>query len=83
MSKGSILGSLFVTLYSSQLTNNLRYATVHLYADDTQLYVSFYPEEIVEVNNKLNEHRDILLKNAKNHCLELNPEKCQGASIWT
>lgn len=78
MPQGSILGPLLFTLYTSQLTNNLEHASVHLYADDTQLYMSFPPEHILDINNILTNDLNLLLKNSIHHCLELNPKKCQA-----
>lgn len=75
--QGSILGPLFFTLYTSQLINSLRYATVQLYADDTQLYISFCPENILEAIERLSADLDQLLRLSTQHCLELNPKKCQ------
>lgn len=75
--QGSILGPLLFTLYTSQLTCNLKYASIHLYADDTQLYLSFPPSEILVANEKLSSDLALLCNISKAHSLELNPKKCQ------
>lgn len=84
--QGSILGPLFFILYSSQLCTYLKYSQVHLYADDSQIYLSFKPEQVLEGIKKLNEDLEHLVSASEKHCLELNPKKCQllifGQTSW-
>ena len=75
--QGSILGPLFFTLYTSQLGTFLKYCFKHIYADDSQVYLSFKPHQMLEGTNKLNEDLNSLVQASKNHCLQLNPKKCQ------
>lgn len=77
--QGSILGPLFFILYTSQLDSGLRDSTsLRLYADDTQVYMSFQPGKILEANAILSSELSILLKTSSNHCLDINPNKCYG-----
>ena len=76
--QGSILGPLLFTLYTSQLTTKLKHVSVHYYADDTQVYLSFRSNDILEANVKLTSDLDILQKVSLDHCLELNPKKCHA-----
>lgn len=75
--QGSILGPLFFSLYTSQLITYLRYSTAHFYADDTQLYLSFKPDKILEANVKLMHDLNALEKASEAHCLRINPTKSQ------
>lgn len=76
--QGSILGPLLFTLYTSQLAAKLKHVSVHYYADDTQVYISFRPEDILEANANLTDDLNVLEGVSLNHCLELNPKKCQA-----
>nr|CAH7741509.1 unnamed protein product [Callosobruchus chinensis] len=73
--QGSILGPLLFIVYTSQFIKSLESCESHIYADDTQIYHSFYisdwPNAEMKINSDLAKISDI----AKNHSLQLNPKK--------
>lgn len=75
--QGSILGPLLFSIYTSQLVTFLRHSTAHFYADDTQIYLSFNPDNAEEAGYRLNEDLQALMKASRDHCLEINPAKSQ------
>lgn len=75
--QGSILGPLLFLIYTSQLRSYLRFSAVHFYADDTQLYLSFSPNNIEEANYRLTHDLNVLKRASEAHCLSINPSKSQ------
>jgi hypothetical protein len=73
--QGSILGPLLFSLYTSQIVSYLSFCRAHFYADDTQIYISFKPDEIVDINTKVNDDLGAILKASRSHCLDINPNK--------
>lgn len=73
--QGSILGPLLFTIYTSQFVNFVKSCLVHMYADDTQIYYSFYAKNyeaaVQQINNDLISLSDI----SSQHSLVLNPSK--------
>ena len=57
--QGSILGSLLFIIFINDLSDNIEYASVIMYADDTLLYVSHESKEKIE--NDLNQDMQNLL----------------------
>lgn len=75
--QGSILGPLLFSIYTSNLSSCLEHSAVHLYADDTQLYLSFPPTEVVHAQILLNEDVNRLISFSNKHCLHINAAKTQ------
>lgn len=73
--QGSILGPLMFCIYTSQITNVVRYSHTHAYADDTQIYASFAKTDFGLALNKINlDLHNIYLESIK-YDLILNPQK--------
>jgi Reverse transcriptase (RNA-dependent DNA polymerase). len=73
--QGSILGPLLYSIYTLNVIKSLVYCKYHMYADDTQLYYSFNPSEVVHANFKINNDLCNLASASKNHLLKINPKK--------
>ena len=73
--QGSILGPLLFCIYTSNITNSIRHCQIHLYADDTQLYYSFNPNNAEVARNKINEDLSGLVEFSKKHNLLINASK--------
>lgn len=73
--QGSVLGPILFILYSADLRQHINHCQFHMYADDTQVYISCKPSEIDKAIAKLNADLENIALWSKNNCLLLNPTK--------
>lgn len=73
--QGSILGPLFFTVYVQKLPDTALSCSQHFYADDTQYYISFSPDESEQVVHAINYDLSNLLNFSRSHSLQLNSAK--------
>lgn len=73
--QGSILGPLLFCIYTRNLCNSLKYCDSHMYADDTQLYLSFDRNTVDDAVTKINSDLKAIERVSKEHSLFLNPSK--------
>ncbi|XP_054264312.1 uncharacterized protein LOC128996518 [Macrosteles quadrilineatus] len=74
--QGSCLGPVLFNLYTADLPSCVQHCTVHLYADDSQLHLSYEPSQIRASLDLINSDlRKILLWSEANG-LKLNTGKC-------
>lgn len=73
--QGSILGPILFSLYISDFHEFITSCSVHHYADDTQLYISFRPEDILGANETINKDLQTIMEVSSAHNLRLNPSK--------
>lgn len=73
--QGSILGPLLFILYTSSFRSAFLSCLSHYYADDTQVYLSFLPEESSQAISAINFDLSSFTTMSKNHNLILNSDK--------
>lgn len=76
--QGSILGPILFLLYTSDLCTKVRYAQVQFFADDTQLYYHFNPENVQQATIVINNDLAHISNYAKNNSLCLNATKSKA-----
>jgi hypothetical protein len=77
--QGSVLGPLLFTLYTTPLSYLLQDSNMsfHLYADDTQLYVSFSPLDHADALSRLSSTLDAVHGWLSSNRLVVNPSKTE------
>ena len=76
--QGSILGPLLFTILVSDISNDIKFCKYHLYADDTQLYITGKVQDISNLIKNLNEDLNKIAAFSENNCLRLN----EGKSVF-
>lgn len=74
--QGSVLGPLLYLIYVSDVGGLVKYSRIRSFADDTQLLISFKPEDADEALRQLNIDLAAIYNYSRLHNLTLNPDKC-------
>lgn len=74
--QGSILGPVLFSIYTASFANCIMDCKIQSYADDIQLFFSFYPNNLEGSCNIINNDLERIHKFSLEHSLHLNPDKC-------
>lgn len=80
--QGSILGPVLFSLYVNELPNVVKYCSVHMYADDVQLFIKSPLDSIELAAVKMNDDLQNILTWAQANNLHLNPSKSKSLVIY-
>lgn len=75
--QGSVIGPLLFSIYTTDILRSTRYCKVQAYADDTQIYISFPPDQTAQIQNLITSDLENIRKRSLDHNLHLNPLKCK------
>lgn len=74
--QGSCLGPILFNLYVVGMESALDYGSMHAYADDCQIILSYHPSQVAEAIRRMSSDLSKVNEWSRNHGLQLNPEKC-------
>ena len=77
------MGPLLFLIYVSDLGKAVENCKIMQYADDTQLYVSFKPQNYSSIETDLNKDLSSIFDYAEGNSLSLNPNKSQALLFST
>lgn len=73
--QGSILGPVLFAIYTSNLSAALSEANVHMYVDDTQIYLGVNENNFVQKLKIFNDELGSLVTYSRRHSLSIHPSK--------
>lgn len=74
--QGSCLGPILYNLYTADFPSCLQSCTAHLYADDSQLHISYEPSLMESAIDRINSDLEGVIRWSFANGLELNVSKC-------